>query len=95
MISTNMRAYNYYLYADSDGYGQPQLSEEIAGTVKMAINIASQAVQDSILYNGAQYVGLTRDDITDKYVIQYGAERLKVLYINPNGRLKQIFMSRV
>lgn len=95
MISTDMRTYDYYTYGDADKYAQPQLSSTPSGQVKMVINIASQSIQDNILYKNAQYVGLTRDEVNDTYVIKYGDERLKVLYVNPKGRLKQVFMTAI
>ena len=62
----------------------------------MAINILSQSVQDNVLYSGAQYIGLTYDkSITDKMVILYGTEKLKVQYVNLLGRMNQVFMARV
>lgn len=94
MISANMRNYDYYLYGDVDAYGQPALSDK-QGTIKMAIHVSSQRVQDNILYSGAEYVGLTHDELSDKYVIQYGEARLKVLYVNPQGRYKQVFLTRM
>lgn len=95
MISTQMRTYNFYSFGANDEYGQPVLSDMPTGTIKMAINISSQNVQDNINYSGANYVGLTHAKVDNTYVIEYGEERLKVLYVNPNGRLKQVFMSRM
>lgn len=95
MINADMRLYDYYTYGKDDGYGQPQLSEEVKGQIKMAINITSQSAQDNINYKDASYIGLTHSPIDDTYVIQYGKEKLKVLYVNPKGRLKQVFMALV
>lgn len=95
MINTDMRDYDYYLYGDDDGYGQPSLSADVQGSVKMAINTVSQSVQDSILYKESEYIGLTHASVNDKYVIQYGEDKLKVLYVNPKGRYKQVFMARM
>lgn len=95
MINTDFRTYNYFTYGEPNKYGQPVLSEKPTGEIKMAIYLSSQTTQDSILYQDAQYVGLTRDAISDNYVIEYGDEKLKVLYINPRGRCKQVFMSRM
>ena len=93
MISADMRLYNYYLYGENNAYGQPVLSDEIKGQIKIAIYTTSQSVQDNINYKGANYIGLTHDaDVNDKYVIAFGDEKLKVLYVNPNGRFKQVFM---
>ena len=93
MINADMQEYSYYLYADDNGYGQPALTDEAQGTVKMAIYTTAQAIQDNIQYKGATYLGLTKDTkIKDKYVIGYGSSKLKVLYVNPQGRYKQVFM---
>lgn len=92
MVNANMRSYNYFTYGDSDAYGQPQLSEEVQGTIKMAIYTTSQYVQDNINYKGASYVGMTHGEANDKMVIQYGDEKLKVLYVNPMGVWKQVYM---
>lgn len=96
MINTDFRTYYYFSLGDNDGYGQATLSEEPTGTIKMAINISSQSVQDNINYKNAQYVGLTQDaNVDDTYVIRYGKGKLKVLYINPKGRYKQVFLGEI
>ena len=81
MINADMQEYSYYLYADDNGYGQPSLSDDPQGTVKMAIYPTTTAIQDNINYSGANYMGFTYDDITDKAVIDYEGKKLKVLYI--------------
>ena len=96
MINADMRDYDYYLYEDENAYRQAQLSETVKGTIKMAVNVSSQRVQDHILFEGAEFTGLTHDaNISSKYVIQYGEDKLKVLYVNPKGRFKQVFMARM
>lgn len=96
MFNSNMRTYDYFTFGDLDSYGQPKLSEKAVGSVKMAIYTTSQSVQDNILYTNASYMGLTHDkNISDKWVIQYGNTKLKVLYVNPSGRLYQVFMAKV
>jgi hypothetical protein len=92
MINADMRTYNYFTLGENNAYGQPAMSAEPVGTIKMAINISSQSVQDNINYKDCQYVGLTHANVNDTYVIQYGNEKLKVLYVNPKGRYKQVFM---
>ena len=96
MINTDMQSYNYFLYGEEDRYGQPQLSDTIQGSIKMSIYPTSTSIQDNINYKNAEFVGLTKDsNISDKYVIQYGTDKLKVLYIIPEGRLKQVFLIKV
>ena len=98
MINADMRLYNYFTIGEDNGYGQPTIPGADAipeGQIKMAINISSQSIQDNINYKDAQYVGLTHANIDDTYIIQYGDERLKVLYINPKGRYKQVFLKEM
>lgn len=96
MINTDMRLYDYFTFGDEDGYGQPQLSTEPKGKIKMAINISSQSTQDNILYKDCTYVGLTKDaNVDDTYVIGYRESKLKVLYVNPRGRNKQVFLKEM
>jgi hypothetical protein len=96
MINAQMRQYEYYTYGEQNAYGQQQLSAEPQGVIKMAINITSQNTQDNILYNNSTYIGLTTDaEVNDTYVIKYEKERLKVMYVNPMGRFKQVFMARM
>ena len=95
MITLDMRLYNYFTFGAKDKYGQPQLSDEVQGTIKMAINVSGQSVQDNVNYKDASYIGLTLGDINDTYVIDYNGEKLKVLYVNPRGRYKQVFMKNI
>ena len=96
MINTDMHLYDYFTFGDDDGYGMPQLSIEPKGKIKMAINISSQTTQDNILYKDCTYVGLTQDaNVDDTYVIMYGKGKLKVLYVNPKGRYKQVFLKEM
>lgn len=103
MITAQMHDYSYYLYSsEADAYGQRTIIKDdngepvIQGTVKLAINNTSTAIQDNIRYKNATYIALTLDkSIDDTYVIQYGDERLKVLYVNPNGRYKQVFLNNI
>lgn len=97
MITTAMRDYSYFLIGEDD-YGQQTIIRDensepvVHGTIRMAINITAQSVQDNILYNHATYLGLTHAPITDKFIIQYGDKKLKVLYVNTQGRYTQVFM---
>ena len=103
MINAQMKEYSYYRYnSDTDAYGQLTLIKDdngepvIQGTVKIAINNSSTAIQENIRYKDATYIGLTLNkSIDDTYVIQYGDERLKVLYVTPQGRYRQVFLNSI
>lgn len=96
MINRNFGDYYYYKYDEIlNPYGQLTLPKEPAGTVNIAIYTTSQSIQDNINYQNANYIGLTHSLLDDKTVIQYGEEKLKVLYVNTEGRLNQVFMAKI
>lgn len=96
MINTDMHLYNYYTFGELNSYGMPKLGETPEGQIKIAINITSQGTQDNILYKDCSYIGITHDkNVNDTYVIEYGDSKLKVLYINPKGRYKQVFLKEM
>lgn len=96
MINNDMRVYDYLTYGDSNAYGQPTLSKDVQGSIKIAIYITNQTIQDNINYHNCSYVGLTTNKlVNDKFVILYNGERLKVKYVNPTGRFKQVFMEKI
>lgn len=95
MFNKDMRNYDYFIFGVLDEYGQPQLSADVAGTCRMAIYTTSQSVQDNINYKQAAYIGLTHSLLDDTCVIAYGDKKLKVLYIQPKGRYKQVFMAEI
>ena len=93
MINAQMKLYNYFTFGNDNEYGQPQLSKEPVGKIKIAIYITTQNIQDNINYKEARYIGLTQNaEVNDTYVIEYEGQKLKVLYIQPNGRYKQVFL---
>lgn len=96
MINATMRFYDYFTLGENDDYGQPRLSTK-KGSVKMSINLQTQTPADNIKYKDATYVGLTLDKaIDDSYIIQLDEKtRLKVLYVNPFGRYKQVYMAEM
>ena len=102
MINAEMRNYEYCLLGDNDGYGQSTLIKDdegnpvVQGTIKIAISLTNQSIQDNINYKGATYIGLSQDkSINDTYVIKYSNDYLKVLYVNPTGRFTQVFMEKI
>lgn len=95
MINADMRTYNFYTFGEADAYGQKRLSDTTQGQITMAIYNTSTSVQDNINYTDCNYIGLTMAQLSDNYVIQYGTEKLKVQYITPIGRYKQVYMVKM
>ncbi len=94
MINADMRIYDYYTLGKDNGYGQAAISTEPQGQIKIAINITSQSIQDNIVYKKAEYIGLTQEEIDDTCIIVYDNEFLKVTYVNPKGRYKQVYLAK-
>lgn len=98
MINAQMKPYPYWIYEEENEYGESTVSIETnpVGTIKMSINTLNQQTVDSILYKDANYIGLTLENgVDDSYVFQFGDERLKVVFVNPIGRYKQIYLARM
>ena len=96
MINANMRNYDYYTLGANDGYGQATLTEETQGTINAAIYTLSTSIGNNIEYKDASYIAITKDKtINDSFVIKYGEEKLKVLYIIPFGRFTQAFLAKM
>lgn len=95
MINTATRTYDYFTFGAINDYGQRILSDTPQGKIKMAVFNTSTSIQENINYSNCNYVGLTMAQLDDSYVIQYGTEKLKVEYIHPLGRYKQVFLKRI
>ena len=98
MINANMREYDFYTLGAVDAYGQRTLAKDAQpqGKIKMAISISNQTIQDNILFQGCEYMGFTHDTkVNDTYIIDYNGTRLKVLYVSPQGRFKQVYLTRM
>ena len=95
MITTATRTYDYFTFGPENEYGQSILSDTVQGQIKMAIYNTSTSVQENINYTDCNYVGLTMAQLDESYVIQYGTEKLKVQYIHPAGRYKQVFLKKI
>ena len=99
MIIPNMRLYDYYKTTTNAAYGQEVMPPNDAvpeGKVKLSIYPTSTGTQENILYANCSYVAYTYDgEIDDKYIIQYGKERLKVMYKQHIGHFKLVYLARV
>ena len=96
MINAKLKDYNYFTFGALDEYGQPALSPAPQGTVKIAIHTLNTTVTDNIKYKEATYIGLTLNtQVNDSWIIEKDGIKLKVLYVNPDGRLKQVFLKEI
>ena len=97
MINSQTKEYSYYLLPEKNSLGQQVLAQDAApdGVIKMSITETGKGISDNKLYLNATYIGLTFAPINENYIIQYGEERLKVLYTTPSTRYTQVFLARM
>ena len=96
MINADMRFYEFLALGENDAYGQPTLSEQPKGSVKMAIYTSSVTVQENVNYEDANYVGLTFSNLLDETcVVLYKGMKLKVQNVISDGRYNQVFMKKI
>jgi hypothetical protein len=96
MINPNMKDYDYFTLGGKDEYGQEIISQDPIGKIKLSIHSTSTTIGTNINYKDATYLALTHDkNINDSYVIIYGDEKLKVLYVIPSGRYTQVFLAEM
>ena len=95
-IMAQMKDYDYSKYtASRNSYGENTANYTAIGTINIAINLSNQSVGNNIYYSEADYIGLTKEEVDDTYIIHYGNEKLKVKYVNPIGRYKQVALVRL
>lgn len=87
-----MKQYNYRTCEVFDEYGDAVISNDVKGTIKMCINVISQ---NNELFDGSTFLGLTQAEVNNTYVIEYEDLKLRVLYVQPKGRYKQVYMGRL
>ena len=68
---------------------------ELVREIKMAIYLSNQATNQNINYVEADYIGLTKEPIETNALIQYENKKLKVKYINPQGRYYVVALVKV
>lgn len=98
MISAKAKFYNYHTLGEVDAYGMPQIpkvTDTPKGQIKMSIFHSTLANQDNIKYKDCTYIGLTLAEVKDTFVIDFNGVLLKVLYINPDARVKQVFLKEI
>lgn len=95
MINAQMTEYKYYPYKEN-AYGEAIIDEGSYGSILIAINLTNHSISDNPLYTNADYIGLTYNkEISDSHVIEYDNQKLKVIYVNPIGRYRQVFLTKI
>lgn len=78
-----------------DEYGQDLMNELDRKPITLTFGLYNHKQTDDIRYEDVEYTGLTIYDVFDDQIIQIGEDRYKVLFANPFGRMRQVFLKRI
>jgi hypothetical protein len=77
-----------------DEYGQDLNAPISQSSITLTFGLYTHQQTDDIRYQDVEYTGLTVYDVADNQVIQIGDKKYKVLFVNPFGRMKQVFLKK-
>lgn len=93
MINRDMVSATVVTYGGVDEYGQMMTTPTASREISMTIGLYNHSESSDVRYMAVNYTGLTRDkEITDKDSVIIGGKEYKVLFVNPYGRLTQVFL---
>ena len=93
VINRDMRQAQVYTIGENDEYGQPTLNPENPITIQLTFGLYNHSPVEDPRYQDVMYTGLTHYNLTDKNVVQIGDAQFKVKFVNPYGRLNQVFLT--
>ena len=93
MINREMRQATVVTYGGIDEYGQMMTTPTASRTISMTFGMYQHTPTQDIRFQDVKYVGLTSDrEISDKDTVIIDGKEYKVSYVNPFGRMTQVFM---
>ena len=92
VINRSMREALKFSLAADDEYGQATLDTENPSTIHLTFGLYNPKEVADVRYQDVEYTGLTFDNLTDNDVIQLGEDKYKVKFVNPFGRISQVFL---
>lgn len=96
MISRELKPAMVLTYDDTlDEYGQPNKSEPKKRPCEITLRIYKHTQVEDIRFNDVTHTALTYDkQITDSNKILYNGDTYSVIFVNPEGRLSQLFLKK-
>jgi hypothetical protein len=92
VINRDMREALEFSLGEEDEYGQATLDEENPITVHLTFGLYNHREVEDVRYQDVEYCGLTYDNITDNNVLLLDNKKYKVKFVNPYGRMKEVFL---
>lgn len=96
MINRELRQAYVLSYDDTlDEYGQPNMGEPKKRECEVTLRIYRHTREEDIRFNDVTHISLTPDKtITDSNKIEINGEIYDVQFINPDGRLAEVFLKK-
>lgn len=75
-----------------DEYGQDLVDALEEKPITLTFGLYNHKQTDDVRYEDVEYTGLTAYDVSDNQIIAIGDKEYKVLFVNPFGRMNQVFL---
>ena len=93
MINRELKDATVVTYGGVDEYGQMMTTPTASRTISMTFGMYQHTPTQDIRFQDVKYVGLTSDrEISDKDSVIIEGKEYKVSFVNPFGRMTQVFM---
>lgn len=93
MINRELRNATVVTYGGVDEYGQTSTAAQASREISITFGLYQHAEVNDVRFQDVTHYGLTRDrDITDHDHIIIDGVEYKVLFVNPFGRMTQVFL---
>ena len=93
MINREFRQATVVTYGGIDEYGQMLTTPTASRNISVTLNLYSHTQTSDVRFQEVSHVALTKDrTITDKDVLIIDGKEFKVFFVNPFGRLAQVFL---
>lgn len=92
VINRGMKTATLLTMGNKDEYGQ-NLAEVIAQTtIQLTFGLYTHRDSSDIRYQDITHTGLTKSEVNDKQVLLIDGKKYKIKFVNPYGRLNQVFL---
>lgn len=94
MVNRELRKVTLVSFEEGpDEYGQQMTKEVGEREIEMTFGLYSHTQSEGPQYQEVNYTGLTKEkELRDDQVVRVDGKDYKILFVNPYGRLTQVFM---
>lgn len=96
MLNNEMKTVQAVSFTEGlDDFGRKRQKGETTKSIDMYIKVYTQTNVSDVRYLDAEYVGLTRNDLSGVEQIIDGSETYNILHIVPSRRYTTVFLKKV